>query len=86
MAVIGGFLFGYDTGVVAGAMVVLRKEWTTAVITDVMQELVVSIHTVRNHIRNILTKLNAQSRLEAATVAARQGLIAPGASGTKGGR
>jgi len=42
----------------------------------------VSIHTVRNHIRNILTKLNAQSRLEAVTIAARQGLIAPGASGT----
>jgi len=42
-----------------------------------MQELVVSIHTVRNHIRNILTKLNAQSRLEAVTVATRQGLIEP---------
>jgi len=50
----------------------------------IMQELVVSIHTVRNHIRNILTKLNAQSRLEAVTVAARQGLIAPGSS--NGGR
>jgi DNA-binding NarL/FixJ family response regulator len=52
----------------------------------IMRELVVSIHTVRNHIRNILTKLNAQSRLEAVTVAARQGLISPGASGPKGGR
>jgi two-component system response regulator DevR len=41
----------------------------------IMQELVVSIHTVRNHIRNILTKLNAQSRLEAVAIATRQGLV-----------
>ena len=49
---------------------------TSAIVDD----LVLSIHTVRNHIRNILTKLNAQSRLEAVAIATRQGLLAP--SGT----
>jgi DNA-binding NarL/FixJ family response regulator len=43
--------------------------------TAIVKELVVSIHTVRNHIRNILTKLNAQSRLEAVAIATRQGLV-----------
>jgi DNA-binding NarL/FixJ family response regulator len=43
----------------------------------IVRELVLSVHTVRNHIRNILTKLHAQSRLEAVAVATRQGLIRP---------
>lgn len=38
-------------------------------------ELYLSEHTVRNHIRNILTKLGAHSRLEAVAIAARDGLI-----------
>ena len=37
--------------------------------------------TVRNHIRNILTKLRASSRLEAVAVAARLGIIDSGAMG-----
>ncbi len=45
--------------------------------TAIMEDLVLSIHTVRNHIRNLLTKLNAQSRLEAVAIATRQGLIGP---------
>ena len=43
--------------------------------TDMVAELVVSVHTVRNHVRNVLTKLNANSRLEAVAVAARAGLL-----------
>ncbi len=37
---IGGFLFGYDTGVVSGAMILLREEFK---LSTVMQELIVSI-------------------------------------------
>lgn len=44
--------------------------------TDMVAELVVSVHTVRNHVRNVLTKLHASSRLEAVAVATRAGLLA----------
>jgi len=44
--------------------------------TEVLvHELFLSVHTVRNHIRNILTKLHAQSRLEAVAIATKQGLL-----------
>lgn len=46
--------------------------------TDMVGELVVSVHTVRNHVRNVLQKLNASSRLEAVAVATRAGLLAGG--------
>lgn len=39
-AAIGGFLFGYDTGVVSGAMLLLKKEFS---LSSVWQELIVSI-------------------------------------------
>jgi DNA-binding NarL/FixJ family response regulator len=52
----------------------LAEGKSTSAIVD---ELVLSVHTVRNHIRNILTKLNAQSRLEAVAIATRQGLLGP---------
>ncbi|XP_022099835.1 proton myo-inositol cotransporter-like isoform X2 [Acanthaster planci] len=39
-AAIGGFLFGYDTGVVSGAMILLRQEFN---LSTVWQELVVSV-------------------------------------------
>ncbi len=42
---------------------------------EMVNELIVSVHTVRNHVRNILTKLQANSRLEAVAVATRLGLI-----------
>jgi DNA-binding NarL/FixJ family response regulator len=41
----------------------------------IVEHLVLSVHTVRNHIRNILMKLNAQSRLEAVAIATRHGLL-----------
>ena len=40
--------------------------------------LVLSPHTVRNHVRNIMTKLGTHSKLEAVTVAARAGIVSLG--------
>ena len=45
--------------------------------TQMVDELFLSVHTVRNHIRNILTKLQTCSRLEAVAVATRIGIVAP---------
>lgn len=42
---------------------------------EIVDHLVLSPHTVRNHIRSVLAKLGAHSRLEAVAVAARAGLI-----------
>lgn len=38
--------------------------------------LVLSLHTVRNHVRNVMMKLGAHSRLEAVAIALRDGLVA----------
>jgi DNA-binding NarL/FixJ family response regulator len=44
-------------------------------VDTIAAELVLSPHTVRNHIRNILVKLGAHSKLEAVSMAVRAGLI-----------
>jgi DNA-binding NarL/FixJ family response regulator len=41
----------------------------------VAHELVVSKHTVRNHVQNVLGKLEAHSKLEAVAIAVREGLV-----------
>jgi DNA-binding NarL/FixJ family response regulator len=46
---------------------------------EIVAELALSPHTVRNHIRNVLTKLNAHSRLEGVAIAGRAGIISLGA-------
>jgi DNA-binding NarL/FixJ family response regulator len=47
-----------------------------ATTTDaIAEELVLSTHTVRNHVRNILGKLGAHSKLEAVAIAVREGLV-----------
>jgi len=44
--------------------------------TDEIQErLFLSQHTVRNHVRNVLNKLQARTKLEAVVIAARAGLV-----------
>jgi DNA-binding NarL/FixJ family response regulator len=45
---------------------------------EIGDELYVSIHTIRAHIRTLLTKLGARSRLEAVASARRQNLISRG--------
>jgi DNA-binding NarL/FixJ family response regulator len=42
---------------------------------EMVERLVLSPHTVRNHIRSVLAKLGAHSRLEAVAIAARAGVI-----------
>ena len=44
---------------------------------EIAQELNVSIHTVKSHMRKILAKLHTDKRQEAATYAKREGLIPP---------
>lgn len=43
--------------------------------SDIADDLVLSVHTVRNHIRNVLAKLDASSKLEGVTNALRDGII-----------
>ena len=45
---------------------------TNAAIAD---RLVVSVHTVRNHVANLSAKLGARSKLEALSIAVREGLL-----------
>ena len=49
---------------------------------QMVTELVLSVHTVRNHVRNILTKLHSNSRLEAVAVATRLSLLSDDPAGT----
>ena len=44
-------------------------------VTDIAGELVLSVHTVRNHIKQVLAKLHARSQLEAVVIGARNGLV-----------
>lgn len=43
----------------------------------IADEMVISLHTVRNHVQNILAKLGAHSKLEAVAIARREGIIPP---------
>ena len=45
---------------------------------DISELLYLSHHTVRNHVRNILGKLDARSQLEAVVIAASMGLVSVG--------
>lgn len=54
---------------------VLRLMAGGASTTRIAEELVISTHTVRSHVRNLLGKLGAHSKLEGVAIAAREGLI-----------
>ena len=45
--------------------------------TEIAEELTLSIETVRNHVRSVLSALGVHTRLEAIVVARRLGLLAP---------
>ncbi len=42
---------------------------------DIAQQLTISVHTVRNHVANLSAKLGAHSKLEALSIAVREGLV-----------
>jgi two-component system, NarL family, nitrate/nitrite response regulator NarL len=44
----------------------------------IADELLISMNTVRTHVKCVLTKLQVHSRLEAAAFAVRHGLVEPG--------
>ncbi len=62
-------------GVTSRELEVLAKLAAGKSTDEIVAELYLSPHTVRNHIRNVMTKLDAHSRLEAVAVAVREGLI-----------
>ncbi|MGN6609727.1 MAG: response regulator [Jatrophihabitans sp.] len=43
--------------------------------SEIARELFLSVNTVRNHVQSVLTKLGAHSKLEAAAIAVREGLV-----------
>ncbi|MFA9429937.1 response regulator [Egicoccus sp. AB-alg2] len=44
---------------------------------EIARRLVISRHTVRNHVRNLMAKLGVHTKLEAVTLAIRNGWVAP---------
>lgn len=50
---------------------------------EISEQLYLSHHTVRNHVRNILTKLDARSQLEAVVIASSMGLVRVGRDGER---
>jgi LuxR family maltose regulon positive regulatory protein len=54
---------------------VLRLLRTTLSSTEIAEELYISVNTVRTHIRNVYSKLDAHSRIEAITIAQEIGLF-----------
>ena len=44
---------------------------------EIATQLYLSVHTIRNHVQSVLSKLRAHSRLEAVIVANREGLLGP---------
>lgn len=57
----------------AEVLTLLARAQTIAEIAD---HLVLSQHTVRNHVRRVLAKLHARNQLEAVVIALREGLVA----------
>ena len=64
----------YPDGLTRREVDVLRLVASGKSNQDIAEELFISLRTVANHVTNILGKINASNRTEAAIYAARQGL------------
>ena len=62
-------------GLSARELDVLRRMAAGQSTSTIAEELGLSLHTTRNHVRNLMFKLGAHSRLDAVVSAARAGLI-----------
>jgi two-component system, NarL family, nitrate/nitrite response regulator NarL len=77
---LAGVLERFRSGAVGGSLTAREREVLRHLAQgqsneDIAKALYVSLHTVRNHVQNILTKLNAHSKLSAVAVAMRLGII-----------
>ncbi len=62
---------------------VLERIAAGAADKEIAEQLTISLHTVKSHVRNILSKLQAVNRHQAAQLATQQGLIRPTDGGGK---
>jgi DNA-binding NarL/FixJ family response regulator len=68
-------LKGYPNGLSQREVEVLRLITMGKTNRDIAEDLFISLNTVANHVRNILTKTNASNRAEAAAFAIRHNLM-----------
>lgn len=66
---------GVGTDLTAREVEVLRMLAEGLPNPEIAEKLAISLHTVRNHVQNILTKMQAHSKLEAVSIAVREGII-----------
>ncbi|HVL81942.1 MAG TPA: response regulator transcription factor [Actinomycetota bacterium] len=69
---------GFDPGLTPRELEVLQLLSQGLTSQAIAERLVLSPHTVRNHIQSILPKLGAHSKLEAVAIAVREGVITMG--------
>lgn len=65
-----------DGGLSSRELEVLQLLASARTIDEIAAELFLSPHTVRNHVKQVLSKLGAHSQLEAVVMGARRGLVA----------
>ena len=54
---------------------VLQRLANATSVSEISDEMHLSVHTVRNHVKQVLAKLGARSQLEAVVIAARRGYV-----------